>query len=193
MPPKPKFTREDVVRAGLAMARELGMDQLSARALAQRLKSSSCPIFTLFGSMDEVHEAVMEAAKQLYAQYVREGLAQTPAFKGAGMSYIRFAMEEPKLFQALFMRVLPGVPDIDRMLPQLDDNYEQILQSITDAYGLKREVADWIYRHLTIYTHGIATLCVTGTCSFSPEQVNTMLTEVFVGLLAQAKKGELDA
>lgn len=193
MPPKPKFTKEEVVQAGLAIVQEQGMDQLSARALAHKLGSSSCPIFTVFESMDEVREAVLDAAKRAYAKYVKWGLTQIPAFKGAGTAYIRFAMEEPKLFEILFMRELPGAPDIDSVLPQMDDNYEQILDSIIDAYGLTRDVANRLYVHLTIYTHGIATLCVTRMCRFSPEQISDMLTEVFTSLLVRAKKGELYA
>lgn len=193
MPPKPKFAKEDVVQAGLAIVKEQGMDHLSARALAQELGSSSCPIFTVFGSMDEVREAVLDEAKHVYAEYVKWGLTQTPAFKGAGTAYIRFAMEEPKLFTLLFMRELPGTPDIDSVLPRMDDNYDQILDSIIDTYGLSQDVANRLYEHLTIYTHGIATLCVTRMCRFTSEQISAMLTEVFTGLLVRAKKGELHA
>ena len=34
--------------------------------------------------------------------------ALTPAFKGVGQSYIQFAINEPKLFQLLFMRKTSG-------------------------------------------------------------------------------------
>lgn len=54
----------------------------------------------------------MEAAKKLYAGYIGRGLSEKPAFKGVGAAYIRFSIEEPKLFQLLFMREQETVPDI---------------------------------------------------------------------------------
>lgn len=41
MPPKPKFTREEVVEAALRLISEKGTDALTARELGERLGSSA--------------------------------------------------------------------------------------------------------------------------------------------------------
>ena len=56
MPPKAKFTKDDIIQAGLDIVKENGMDALTARALGSKLGSSSRPIFTVFQNMEEVPE-----------------------------------------------------------------------------------------------------------------------------------------
>ncbi len=75
-------------------------------------------------------------------------------------------------------------------LPVIDDNYDKILASLMDGYRLKEPVAERIYRHLWIYSHGIATLCATKMCQFTKEEIEEMMAEVFKGLLIQETKGE---
>lgn len=98
MPPKAKFTKQQIVNAALNIIRESGTSELTARALGKRLGSSACPVFTVFDGMEEVMSETVKAAKALYASYVKEGLKAAPAFKGVGMQYVNFAIREPKLF-----------------------------------------------------------------------------------------------
>ena len=63
----------------------------------------------------------------------------------------------------------------------------KILSSIINEYGVEKDTAERLYRHLWIYSHGIATLCVTGMCRFTGEEISTMMTEVFTGLMKNAK------
>lgn len=82
MPPKAKFTRDEIIDMALHIAREQGMDAVTARELGNRLGSSARPIFTVFENMDEVKELVILRAKELYGQYVEEGLKNQLAFRG---------------------------------------------------------------------------------------------------------------
>lgn len=66
MPPKAKFTKEQIVNAALDIIRENGTSELTARALGKRLGSSACPIFTVFDNMEEVLTETVKAAKILY-------------------------------------------------------------------------------------------------------------------------------
>ncbi len=188
MPPKAKFTREEIIAAGLDLVREEGFSALTARGLGARLGSSARPVFTIFEGMEEVQQAVIDAARALYGEYTERGLLENPAFKGVGTQYILFAIKEPKLFQLLFMREQQQVPNLAGILPKIDDNYEKILASVREGYGLDGGTAEWLYRHLWIYTHGIAALCATGMCCFSGEEISRMMTEVMLSLLENRKK-----
>ena len=192
MPPKCKFTREEIVKAALDLTREEGIDALTARALGAKLDSSAKPIFTVFENMEEVQSEVRKAAKALYADYIKTGLSEDIAFKGVGTQYILFSIKEPKLFQLLFMAEQPQKPPVKSILPVIDENYPQILASVQNGYGLEEADAERIYRHLWIYTHGIASLCATNMCSFTAEEINGMMTEVFLGLLKEVKGGQTE-
>ncbi len=192
MPPKAKFTKEEITSAALELVRTDGFESLTARALGKKLGSSSCPIFTVFENMEEVQREVLEAIKDIYKGYVEKGLLEKPAFKGVGTQYILFAMREPKLFQILFMSEQSEQPDINHVLPVIDESYDKILASITGEYGMNEKDAERLYRHLWIYTHGIASLCATKMCHFTGEEISGMMTDVFIGLLKRVKEEKKD-
>ena len=191
MPPKAKFTKEEIIDAALGIVREKGFDALTARALGERLGSSARPIFTVFHGMEEVQEEVRAAARALYNGYVREALTQkngsVPRFKCVGQQYIRFAVSEPKLFQLLFMKEQKEMPDFQNILPLIEMNYEDILVSIEEEHKVSRLLSQRLYQHLWIYTHGIATLCATRMCGFTGEEISVMMTEVCRSLLKEMK------
>jgi hypothetical protein len=187
MPPKAKFTKEQITQAALDIIREKGTNGLTARTLADKLDSSACPIFTIFKNMTEVQAEVVNATKSVYAEYVQEGLKEPLAFKGVGMQYIQFAKDEPNLFKLLFMSE-HRIVEPKQYLPTVDDNYEAILSSVIKEYNLPRVQADRLYLHLSIYVHGIATLFADNVCTFSTDEVSQMLTEVFVSLLKKCKR-----
>lgn len=191
MPPKAKFTREEIIEAAFQLARAEGFDKITARELGKKLQSSARPIFTVFENMDEVKAEVIIRAKELYGQYVENGLKQELAFKGVGMAYITFAIDEPKLFQLLFMSAEPEKIGVENILPQIDASYEDILQSVL-KYVDSREAADMIYQHLWTYTHGIATMCATNLCSYTMEQISERLTQIFIGLMMMEKGAHKD-
>lgn len=187
MPPKAKFTRSEVLDMALCITKEHGIEAVTARELGNRLGSSARPIFTVFESMDEVKELVILRAKELYDQYVEDGLKNQPAFRGVGIAYIRFALEQPNLFQLLFMTPVKEPKDVSTILPVIDHNYDKILQSVQEPYGLEKSSAEKIYQHLWTYTHGIATMFATGLCSYTMEQLEERLTDIFKGLLLVEK------
>lgn len=183
MPPKAKFTKEEVVEAALYIVKTDGFEALTARALGTHLGSSARPIFTVFKNMEEVHQAVIESAKALYKEYVNKGLKEEHPFKGVGTQYILFSANEPKLFQLLFMTEQPQMPDLSNVLPVIEESYDEILLSIQADYGISKPLAEKLYHHLWIYTHGIATLCATKMCRFTGDEISSMITEICVSLL----------
>lgn len=137
--------------------------------------------------MDEVQCEVIKAAHALYNKMVEQGLKEDLAFKGVGKAYIRFAIEYPKLFQMLFMREKSTVPELNSVLGMIDENYGKILQSIEIGYGFDIETSKEIYRHLWIYSHGIAVLLATNVCRFTADEISGMLSDVFSGVIRKYK------
>ncbi len=183
MPPKCKFTREEIIAAALGIAKEKGIEAVTARAVGEKLNSSSKPIFSVFENMEEVLEETLKAARAVYNEYIAQALASEQAFREVGAKYIEFSMREPKLFQMLFMSEQTEKRSALGILPMIDDNYEGILESVKKGYGLDENTAKSLYRHLWIYTHGIASLIATGVCSFKPQEIGEMVSDVFKSLL----------
>lgn len=189
MPPRAKFTKTEIIEAATDIVRLNGIDALTARALGRKLGSSARPIFTVFRNMDDVREAVIDSAKTIYKGYVDKGLTYEHPFKGVGTQYILFSVNEPKLFQLLFMNEQHQIPDLSGVLPLIEESYEKILVSIQNDYKIGKLSAENLYRHLWIYTHGIAALCATRMCRFTADEISDMITEVFTDILKTAKAG----
>ena len=179
MPPKCKFTREEVVQAALDMTREGGAACVTARAVGARLNSSSKVIFSLFRNMEELRGAVIQAAHGLYQTYLREDMesGKYPAYKGSGMAYIRFAREEPELFKLLFMR--------DRSGEVIDQSFEEIkplIGLIQKSTGLDEQEAYLFHLEMWIYVHGIATMIATAYLDWDWDMISAMLTDAYEGM-----------
>lgn len=192
MPPKAKFTKEEIIAAALEIVRKKGFDALTARALGEQLGSSARPVFTVFHGMEEVQGEVIASARVLYNSYVQKALhgdeGNMPRFKCVGQQYICFAVSEPKLFQLLFMKEQLKMPDFQNVLPLIETNYEDILVSIEEEYKVSRSLSLRLYQHLWVYTHGIATLCATKMCGFTGEEISAMMTEVCKSLLKEMRE-----
>lgn len=187
MPPRAKFTKKEIIQAAMQIVREHGLDAVTSRELGKQLGSSACPIFTVFSNMEDVKNEVIAEAKEIYKEYVMEGLKQEMAFRGVGFAYIKFAINEPKLFHILFMSEQSEPTDIEHTLMLLEGNYEEILYSVKETYGLQEEDAKRLYQHLWVYTHGIASLCATKVSVFTDKEIISMMSEIFVSLLKEIK------
>ena len=93
MPPKFRFTREEIVHAALALTAEGGAKAVTARALAAKLGSSAKPIFGLFENMEELQRAVLAAAFEKYSRFIAAEMTkgEYAPYKASGMAYIRLA------------------------------------------------------------------------------------------------------
>ena len=192
MPPKPKFTREEVIAAAMELVSEKGMEALTSRDLGARLGSSARPIFTVFRSMEEVQEEVKRAAIKRFESYAEKAVHYTPVFKQVGMQMILFAKEEPKLFQLGFMSDNHNVESFDDIFDRLGDVAYQCVDVIQRDYGLSEQESRKLFEHVWIHTFGIGALCATGMCNFSEEQVIEMLGHDFMGMMMLIKSGKLN-
>ncbi len=188
MPPKLRFSKEEIIDAALALVREKGADALTARALATCLGASTKPIFGLFRSMEEVQTEVLSAADSLYRAYLEKDMAEGryPPYKASGMAYIRFAREEGELFRLLFMRDRTGErPEEDR------DAIRPLLTLIMKNTGADEEQAYRLHVELWIFVHGMAAMIATSYLPWDEAFVSRALSDAYAGLthvcLAEAK------
>lgn len=189
MPPKAKFTREEIVNAAVCVLKRDGEDGVTARAVAAELGSSPRPIFTVFADMEEVRAGVFRLALDRYKQYVEEGLGEEVPFRGVGLSYLKFAAREPAFFRLLFMKERhAAAPALPQALYLYEESYERILSSLAESYRLPTETAEKLYRHMWIYVHGLAVMTVTNIASFSDGEATELLSQAFRAFLGEVRE-----
>lgn len=190
MPPKFKFTKDEIINAALNVTRNNGISGLTARALAAELGCSVKPIFGLFKNMEEVQQEVLTASNLLYQNYLREDMAEGkyPPYKASGMAYIRFAKEERELFKLLFMR--------DRSNEKIKENKEEIkplMQLIQQNLGISEDEAYLFHLEMWLYVHGIATMIATSYLDWDDEFISGVITDAYMGLKYRYTEGKNNA
>ena len=190
MPPKAKFTKEQITKAALGVVSEKGSQALTAKELGAALGTSTTPIFTVFNSMQEVQDAVMLAAMERFEEYAHKAAHLGPVFKQVGMQMILFAKEEPKLYQLIFMSSISEAQTFDDIYAHLGSVADECLDVLQKDYDLSKENAKTLFEHVWIHTFGIGALCATGVCDFSHEQIAEMLTQDFTAMMMLMKSGK---
>lgn len=190
MPPKPKYTKEEIIAAALGIVSQSGMNALTAKSLGNALHTSVTPIFTVFNSMQEVQDAVKSAAMEHFESYAHKTEPDMPVFKQIGMQMILFAKEEPLLYQLIFMSANSGVTPFDDHYSYLGGVADECLHTIQADYGLSAKEAKTLFEHVWIHTYAIGALCATGMCSFSKAQISQMLTQDFTAMMMLIKSGQ---
>ena len=190
MPPKPKFSREEIVAAALDLVSRRGPEALTARNLGECLGSSARPIFTVFENMVDLRRAVRDAAMARFEAYGQRVLPEGPEFRQAGMQMLLFAREEPRLYQLLFLGHRESADFDADVFGELGPMAERCVAAICRDYGLPEPEARLLFEHVWIYTFGLGTLCAGGT-RFSQERLQGMLSTSFRALLTLAKTGQL--
>jgi AcrR family transcriptional regulator len=103
--------RRQLIEAGIAILERDGIQALSVRKLAAEVGTSTMVVYTHFGSMTGVVDAIASEAFDRFAQ-VLAGVPETDDpvadFISMGSVYHRFAMDKPQRYQLMFGTVAPA-------------------------------------------------------------------------------------
>ena len=182
MPPRFKYTKEQIIQTALELAREGGIAAVTAKSVGAKLNSSVKLVFGQFANMEEVKNEVLKEAYQFWRNYIQSAMGKneypTCATSGLayGMAYIHFAKEEKELFKLLFMR--------DRSGEVIDDSVDMkpVIEAIQRASGLSAEEAYMIHTEMWIFVHGIATMVATSYLTWDDQLISQFLTDAYFGM-----------
>ena len=194
MPPKPKYTKEEIVNAAFDLTREKGIDAVVAREVGKRLNTSSSPIFTIWSSMEELKEDVRRLAIQKYREYMADIFDYFPSFKEFGMRCVGFAAEEPNLFRLLFLTKREEHSPYVRFKQEFESIFIPLVEEIMSQFGLSKSDAEDLLSQMIIFANGIAAYVLTDENSFSKETVSRDLSQVCIGivLMKKLRDGSMD-
>ncbi len=153
MPPKFKFTKEQIIESAFNLVRRNGWRTLTTRSIAEDLGASARPIYSFFRSMVELEEEVVKKAVNLLHDYMLQPRTGDP-WHDHGIGYVMFAMEEKHLFRSIndekHIALFKKYGDI--IWASLTDS----LSDYTPFQGLTEEKIDQIQGYRWLFAHGLA-------------------------------------
>ncbi len=130
MPPKKKYSREQIVNSAFELARVEGIEGLTARRVADELGSSVAPIYVNFSDIKELKKAVANKAFKVSQEMSKEEITGD-RFLDIGIASLRFAKEYSALFRELVLKKNDYMEDYDKELGN------EIIQEISNETQLR--------------------------------------------------------
>ena len=100
MPPKFKYTKDEIIATGFRIVRRNGWSAFTARSIADELGSSPRPIYSFFSSMEQLEKEIVKKAVSLLYDYMTRRRTGEP-WIDHGIGYVMFAHEEKNLFKGM--------------------------------------------------------------------------------------------
>ena len=167
-------TKERILSAAIDLVRSGGPSALTARGLCTRLDCGANAIFSAFGSIQGVRDATREEARKLYRKRVGDGFALNPPFKGFGVAFIWFAMDEPRLFSMIMESRTQPASYKDYIDSHVGFKAES-LSAIAGTFGLHDKDAETLYYQLILVAMGLASTCTGGKSPLTIPQASEIL------------------
>ncbi len=112
-------------------------------------------------------------------------------YKQAIKETIQFASDEPNLFHLLFLRNSEEPVNFEFMKDRFKDQINRYFEFIKKNYQLNDEEVGIIFKHTCVYVYGVGAMCAEKVCTFSDDQLNDLLGEVFMAMLMYIKSGKI--
>ena len=187
MPAKIKATKEMIVDAAFAVARETGAENINARTVSERLNCSTQPVMYHFATIEALKRAAYEKADLYHSEYLMNiENRQKGAMLGIGMNYIRFAIEEPHLFRFLFQSdffngsTLLELIDAEELTP--------VLSAMQRAMEVDIEQVKKIFLTVFLFAHGYASIIANNALKYDEELINSHLEQAYRGAVLAAQE-----
>ena len=174
--PKQRITREMVVDAAFALAREGGMERVLVKDIAARLSCSVQPIYSCFRNMEELRRAVEGRTAQFLADYL----------SATGRAYVQLARDEPELFKIFILRRREGVSSLDGLYRA--EASPGVADTIAGSLGLDQAAARRLHLDMLIYTVGLGTIFSVSTPGIPAEELYAQQERAYQAFLNHARE-----
>jgi len=152
MPPKTKFSKQQIIDVAFEIAKSEGIENITIRKVAKDLGSSIAPIYVNFNDVDELIGSVIQKVVELSQQILHEQDSGKP-FRDIGMAGFRFAKEYPLLFKDFVMNSQSYMKDYDE---GMGDELILHMQKDPDLEGFTEEELREILMKMKIFQTGLS-------------------------------------
>lgn len=130
MPPKKKYSRQQILETAFELARVGGIEGLTARKVADELGSSVAPIYVNFNDIKDLKKAVAHKVFNVSREMSKKEVTGD-RFLDIGIASLRFAKEYSILFRELVLKKNDYMEDYDQELGN------EIIQEMSDDSELR--------------------------------------------------------
>ena len=100
---KELITKDKILETAFVLAREEGIENVTARKLATQIGCSTQPIFRVYANMNELYTEIYLKATDSFGNYYENYKSEVDVpFIHLGLAYINYAKDEGNLFYLLF-------------------------------------------------------------------------------------------
>src|SRR6056297_3798455 len=154
MPPKKKFSKEQIVDKAFEIAKTEGFDSITARRIAEELNCSVAPIYFNFKDIEHLKQAVVRKIFEL-ARELSQKTYTGDRFLDIGIASLKFAKEYSVLFRELVLQKNPYMDDYDQELGK--DIIGEIIQEKELSQFSEEEVGA-IFLKMRIFQLGLSAM-----------------------------------
>lgn len=177
---KIEFDKQDLLEKTINFIRKNGIENLTARNLAKYIGCSTQPIYKNFISMNNLRDEIKNYLKDYHQNFMDKIVNKNAYLYTMNYSYTLFALEEPNLFEALFMSDLDGIKTLDEVIKTESDM--DVLSSIPEQYHISRKQSERLYRDVRFYTHGLSCQIACNSLSLKKEDIGLLIKNVINNL-----------
>jgi AcrR family transcriptional regulator len=174
MPPKTLFKKSDIIQTALKLLQEKGIQELTARKIAEKLNTSVAPIYGLFPSIENLKKEVLIEIKNMILEYSKMQYTAIESLN-CGLGFILFARDFPKLFRVMFL----DNEEYKDIIEDLSVSLKKVIFSLQKLKGITKSKVESLSNNLWYYSYGMAVLACTGLLEDNSDKyIINKLTEV---------------
>ncbi|MBE2217175.1 MAG: TetR/AcrR family transcriptional regulator [Ignavibacteria bacterium] len=176
--------RQLIVKTAMQLFIEKGIENVSIRAIAEKIEYSPGSIYSYFKDKGEIIHAIhTEGFEKLYAMQKTLDDVKDPAEKlrRMGRIYMQFALENKDYYDLMF--IAKGVAEKisekqewdvgQRSFNYLRDNVNDLIEQ---GYIVNADVDSATFA-IWGFVHGMAALIIRGRCAMLPDEIVKQMTE----------------
>jgi hypothetical protein len=179
------YTKEQILKAAYEVVEKEGFAGFTARNIAKKMGISTQPIYLEFKNMDDLKNTLLDEIYDHLYNEVFPKVYTGDKLVDLGISYIRFAKEQPHLFSAIYVEEYGG----GKKMHDFSYNYFYNLIKHHEKYkNLSDEEIAGFHTGSWITVTGIATLSSSGIINPSVEELAKMVQAGHDSTLSQNNK-----
>lgn len=175
--PRARISKQDILKAAARVIHQRGEHALSVRSIAAELGCSTQPLYSQFGSQEQLQQALVEYIRDTYLQF------HCTSYKEFCQNFLAFAQRESELFRFLYLRRrAPG----ERLLD--DANFEKTVELLARNLEMSPRQATEMHLQMQYHCYGLGVMIATGYRAMSDEEISDDLREFYSIMLRHCKQ-----
>ncbi|MBQ9008869.1 MAG: TetR/AcrR family transcriptional regulator [Clostridia bacterium] len=176
MSPRERFSRDAITDSAYQIYLESGMNAVTTRAIARKIRGSTQPIFSQFNTIEEVHASVLDRAIRTFCERYQEDFDDEHALLRLSCHLIETVAIRPYLLLTVPLRTM-----FPSSQPYLEVR-ERITGHLRKTHHLTRENAEMMLTVILSETIGLLFSAKDSTLE-NPQQLREYLERLYFSLL----------